>query len=260
MEFAELIVEGRKKLGITRLDFHKMCGFKFSCQKYKRIEEGFIPDLNTAVSILKALDLNVKNGILCWLRDQCQEESIKSLFQGKMNTLRSVNISDFKVDEAILVNKPQARILLQNPVKWEIINYLIHNNSQHSVQSVSKVFNIPVEECKEILSELDDYGLIKSCGSGKFYANSWIFIDDEFSELRKENFNRSYEQFLKSERQYRITVSNYVTKEQEEEIKSKIKTLVSGILDKSIYSESDSKKSFLYTVGVFSSPRRLGNA
>ena len=111
------------------------------------------------------------------------------------------------------------------------------------------------------VEKLFDLGLIDRQSDRQLISKDWVVVpyDREFESLKDVTFARAYEQFHWQDAGLKIrnVVTFLATPDQQEEIKSKIRSLIDWFI--SIEDKTPQAKSVPYTFGVFGSPRLFGN-
>lgn len=259
MEFSELIKQTREAKFSSAKEFHRKAKLPCSYFYYSKVENGTVPEVNLAVTIINALGLNLRKGLYAWVRGQMPDKETKSYFTelGDQN-LRSTE--QMSIDRSFVVNRMQASFLETNPILWEIL-LIISNHYQEknlSEKEISKILNLSLSKCSHFLNELYEFGLINKDKMGCYFSKEWIFIpyETEFDKLRDQNFKRAVDQFYKQKRdnRFRTTITRPITNKQKKEIEAMVLAFANAIVD--LPEEKDGEP---YTVGVFSSPRIFGH-
>lgn len=265
-EFALLISEKRKEKYPSARAFCSQNQLPITHQYYSKVESGFLPTFEIAKLLLETLSLDLRVGLLAFMRDHLEKPSEKALFNEWTNTSSKRETNNPDPDSTLIVNRVQLKLLLNDPIYWEFLMYIsdFQKHRKISVEVIEKEFNLPKKVVEEILKELYENGLIETFSKDSITSKDWIFIpyNDEFAAVRDLNIKRAFEQFWKNPRneRYRTTITCLVDEATVSIFEANTVSLVNELTKISSKLEKEQKKSklFPYTVGVFSSKRKFG--
>lgn len=255
MEYSKLITKCRQtKFKFPRTFFNQAnlsCGYTY----YLQVERGEkIPPASLAAEILEALDCDVKSGLLAWARDQFDDEKYMSMFRPSLHQLRPPKRAQANT---LAVNRMQAKLLRQSPLYWEVLTYMnsFCQVSSFKPEDISDTFHLSLPKANEILTKLFEFALVDRNEDGSYRTKEWLFIpyDEEFVDLRDENFERAYKRFLRQshDKKFRTTHTRTVTETQRKIILEK----VFSFLDEVTALEEMKENIVPFTIGIFASDR-----
>jgi hypothetical protein len=265
-EFALLISEKRKEKYPSARAFCLENQLPITQQYYSKVESGFLPTLEIAKLLIETLNLDLRIGLIAWLRDHLPKASEKALFQEKLNTSSKRETNNPDPSTTLIVNRVQLKLLLKDPIYWEFLMYIsdFQKHRKITLETIEKEFNLPKKATEEILKELYDNGLIETFSKNSITSKDWIFIpyNEEFADVRDQNIKRAFEQFWKipKDERYRTTITCLVDEATVSIFEANTVSLVNELTQISSRLEKEQKKSklFPYTVGVFASHRKFG--
>ncbi|MEZ4816328.1 MAG: hypothetical protein R3C42_10015 [Parvularculaceae bacterium] len=270
-EFSIMIKEKRQQEYPTARKFFLSNSINCTYQYYSRIEQGLSPDFDLAVQLLETLSLDLRKGLLAWVRDKLPKATQKALFSEIDEKKSSRNTDHVSVSESLVINRMQAKLLETDPCLWELLTYISINQERGNVskKTIATNFKIPSDDLDKYLRSLYEHGLIDKLSSESVTTKDWLFIpyEEEFSSIRDTNFKRALEQFFKQPPldRYRTTITCLMNPEIKSIFEAKVVALTNDIINLAQKLESDEsnkklkKETVPYTIGVFSSKRQFGN-
>jgi len=261
-EFGELVRVKRASNYRTAKDFYREKPLSCTYAYYSKVENGTVPEIRIALEIIDKLGLNSRKALYAWTRDLMPSSETKSFFS-EIDDQPSLSSEQKSMDRSVVVNRMQARLLLKNPLYWELVIYISTYNGkkEFTAKDIAKEFGMKASEVEKHLAVLYDNGLLDKSNQGNYISKEWTFIpyDDEFKPLRNLNFKRAFEQFMKSEptSQFRTTITCPLLPRHQKVIESKILALTNFIIDLS--ERESTADSEAYSIGIFTSPGRFGD-
>ena len=261
-EFCELVREARQKRYKTAREFFRLNSLSCTYAYYSKVEKDTVPEIKIALEIIDKLKINTRTALYAWTRDQMPTNELRALFS-QIGDSPSLSSDQNNSDRSTVINRMQVRLLLKNPVYWELLIYFgcFFGKKAPSPKDLSSAFGIKAPEVVKMLNELYDYGLLDKNSQGSFVSKEWVFIpyEDEFKPLRDFNFRRAFDQFLTSDpgTQFRTTITCPLLPRHQKTIEAKFLALTNELIDLS--DKEKTADAIPYTIGIFSSPRRFGN-
>jgi len=262
MEFSDLIKQARQKRYDSAKDFFRQAKLPCSYFYYSKIENGTIPDVNLAITILKALGINLRKGLYAWARGQMPDQETRAFFT-ELDDKPRLSTEQRSVDRSLVINRMQAQLMEANPIYWEILVFFSSHfaHSQIKEKDISSKFHMPLSKLRQVMKELYDYGLLDRDNDGNYRSKEWVYIpyEKDFDRLRDVNFKRALEQFQKQDpkKRFRTTITRLLTKAQQKEVEAKVAALTHAIVD--MPDETPPPEAEPYTVGLFAAPRIFGS-
>jgi hypothetical protein len=220
---------------------------------YTKIENGErIPNPDHLENICRILDIDRRQAAIAWAKASLTDD-FASCFDNQFPVLSK---EDLPAGNTLLLNPIQCELLKEDPVYWEIINFLLNNSL---AKTVAKEFSLSVKNATLLLIKMIKYGLISKNDDDTYQAHDWIFIPETEIELRRKNFQRAVKQLEKNDEPYRITNTQKLTKRQFDKVNTKIANAVSVALDEIKPSIDDEKESDFYTIALIAGRRNFGN-
>ena len=258
MTYNELITYQRKKTYKTAKEFYNKKKPPCTYYYYSFIEKGRLPDVALAISLIKALGIDLRLGLFTYVQTLMPTTETKAIFHNLYSPLKP-KPDQISSEEAITINRKHLEILENDPTYWELLLFL--STRKANINDIAGEFKQPVTKIKKSVKDLYDYGLLNKTENSEYYGYPWFFVPDsaEFKPLREKNFKRCVQQFFKQDLKntYCATVTHQLTKEQLEIVKSLTISFINTIVD---LPEEGASDSVPYTVGVFSSVRKFGDA
>lgn len=261
MEFSELLYSKRKEKYNTAKDFFNNNDIPCAYNHYILIERGdAIPKIDLTISLLNILKIDKRRGLYAWTRSQMPSEETR-LFFSDIEDTPSKSKTFSSNENSLILNRAQVNIIGKDPIYWELILYINAGPSKKkTTQEISEEFNLTQEEIQKKLNDLFDHGIIEKDNNNKYHTTKKIFLshNEEFNNIRDQNFLRSVEQFLQkqSKNKFKSTVTVGLNHSQAQEIEKKSLELCLWVLNQ----ENDNKKNKKpYTFGTFFSERKFGN-
>lgn len=259
MEFPALIKKEREKQYNSSKEFHARAGLNVTYFYYSQMEKDRLPELELAITILKALKINLRKGLYTWVRDQMPDKETRAFFT-ELGDETPRSSEQMSMGRSLVVNRMQAKFLKSDPIYWELVVFIsahhgIHNPNE---KEIAARFGVTIPRATSLLEGLYEYGLIEKTNDGRYSSKEWVFIpyDAEYEDLRDTNFNRALDQFKKQQgKKFRTTITRFLTPAQQKEVEAKVLALTNSIVDMEDKNPSDNE---LVTIGVFASPRRMG--
>lgn len=264
-EFAKLISEKRKQKYKSARDFYEKNSISCTYFYYSKIEKGTLPDIQLSVELLTLLELNIKQGLLAWLRDQLQTPAQKALFLDTSIEKKEINSNSTEpqtIENFTVINRMQAKLLATNPVYWELALYIVshYQMRQIKIPELEKIFQSSREEIISKLNDLYEWGVIDRKDEENYFTKKFIKIphDSEFMDLRDKNFQRAYEQFkqIESKNKFRTTLTRLLHPKDIPIIQTRLQSAMNDFID--YKSMADEKNLVPFTMGIFSSERKFG--
>ncbi len=261
MEFSELIKQEREKKYNSAREFHKKSGLKCSYFYYSKIESGSVPDIDLALEIIKALNIDLRKSVMLWARSQMPTAESKAIFSSIGNSYLS-NDQSFNMNTTIGINRLQAALLKTNSIYWELLAFIGCNKKIGfpTISQLSYNFNISEHELQKYIVDLYEHSLIDKNKEGKYISKDWFFLpyENEYNEIRDDNFYRAVAQLKLQNitKKYRNTLTRTLSNKQLTEVNSLMDNILNQIV--SMPDESSSKNIEIYTIGLFLSERLFG--
>ncbi len=260
-EFCEMVKSSRAKNYDNAKMFWREKSISCTYAYYSKVEKNTVPEISIALELIDKLGLNRRKALYAWVRDQMPNNELKAEFSEIDDRPRFS--AEQRSDQSCVVNRMQTKLLIKNPVYWEILLYFSTATSKFvpTVATVSKEFNMTQSQTKKMLEELYDYALLDKNSDGQYESKKWMFIpyEDEFKPLRDLNFRRAVGQFAKADPdyQFRTTITCCLLPRHQRIIESKFISLSNELID--LAQTEDTKDTIPFTVGIYSSPRIFGN-
>ena len=260
-EFCEMVRSKRLETYTSARDFILKNPIGCTYAYYAKVEKDTVPELDIALRIIDKLKLNTRKALYAWMRDQLPTSEYKSFF-AELDDKPLLSSEQKSVDRSLVVNRMQSRLLMKNPLYWELIVYIssYFKRTESSLKQIAQDFGMKIPQIEELLTDLFEFGLLDKNAKGNFVSKEWIFIpyEPEFQALRETNFKQAFEQFGKTseDSKFRTTVTGLMKPVHLKEVEAKILALTNFVVD--MTANEMSPDAVPYTVGVFASKRRFG--
>jgi hypothetical protein len=261
MEFADLVRSQRLKVSKSARAFYNSANLTCTYYYYGSVERGHaVPSVAIALEIISALGLDKRKGLMAWARSQMQDEETKAFFTD-IDGNSGESVDQLPNARSIVINRSQATYLKQNPIAMEILVFInCYGRGPIYIDGIKCTFGLPMKEIETYVDALFQFGLIDRNTDGELLSKEWVVVpyDREYESLKDATFSRAYDQFQKQEPDSKIrnVVTFLATKDQQQEIQSKIRSLIDWFI--SIENRSPESNAVPYTFGVFGSPRIFG--
>lgn len=262
MDFSALIKQAREKHHASAREFHRVAKLPCSYYYYSTLENGTLPNIDLALVILKALKINLRKGLYAWVRSQMPDKETKAYFT-ELDDQPPMSSEQMSQSRALIVNRMQSKLLQSNPVYWELLlHFSVHYGHISPLpKDLSKSFKMTETKILPLLNELYDYGLLDKDKKGTLKSKEWVYIpyEKDYEGLRDVNFRRALDQFMKQpvSARFRTTITRLLTKEQQMDVETKVVALTNAVVDMKDEAPPEAEP---YTIGVFASTRRFGDA
>jgi len=221
--FAEFIKTHRKQSFKSARSFYREASKKndISCSYtyYVSIENGDkMPSPEYSIQIIRALGIDMKQGLFEWARAQMPDKESKEIFK---DVDYAKDISGGEISESenkVRVNRRQAKLLAKKVLCYEIMNLLAcyHGVKVFTKKDLKKELNIPQKEISRALSYLHNESLIDFDGEVVQRTCEWFFVpkSEEYDSFRNTNLMRSVDNFkASSNSKYKNTTVRMATPE-----------------------------------------------
>jgi predicted transcriptional regulator len=262
MTFSESVkIHRMKKFKSAKL-FYRNSNLSFNYFYYTKIEKGLVvPSIEICYELINALDMNLRETLISWVKQQLPNEESKSIFDTFKENATENKSYPLDTNNSLTLNRYQLKILLKKEILMEIISFIsCCTKSQSSIHEISSAFNINFSSAEKYLNELFESGILDKITSEIYGVKEWVIVPNtkEFDEFRNINFNRSFNQFKKSKdpMKSRNIITIALTEENYNAVKEKFTSFFNWILTISESSHTNENK--IYSIGYFHSVKDFG--